>query len=203
MNDFHVPKFDVTRIHRERMLGQKSLVVWLYGLSGAGKSTLANALGVELHARRLLTMNLDGDILRHGINKDLGFSQADRAENLRRAAEVAHLALQVGSVVVCSFITPLNSMRSLVREIIGPDDLLDVFVRCSFDTCERRDVKGLYARAKANTLTHFTGKDSSFELPDVEPTLTIDTETTRIEECTTILLDTVLKRITRPISEKS
>jgi adenylylsulfate kinase len=189
------PVFSVTRADKERLLGQRGLVVWLYGLSGAGKSTLANELSRALHQAGRLALNLDGDVLRNGLNRGLGFTEQDRMENLRRAAEVARLSLETGSVVVCSFITPLNTMRRMVRNIIPADDLLDVYVRCSYSTCAARDVKGLYAKAKANTLANFTGKDSAFEEPETPPALLLDTDQWNVTECTSRLVQAVLTRV--------
>lgn len=189
------PVFTVTRTDKERLLGQRGLVVWLYGLSGAGKSTLANELAAALHRAGRLALNLDGDVLRNGLNRGLGFTEQDRMENLRRAAEVARLALETGSVVLCSFITPLNTMRRMVREIIPANDLLDVYVRCSYSTCAARDVKGLYAKAKANTLANFTGKDSAFEEPDATPALLLDTDQWDVTECTRRLVEAVLAKV--------
>ncbi len=195
MDNLVKPVFTVTRADKEGLLGQRGLVVWLYGLSGAGKSTLANELADALHRAGRLTLHLDGDVLRKGLNRGLGFTEQDRMENLRRAAEVARLALENGSVVLCSFITPLNTMRRMVRDIIPGKDLLEVYVRCSYSTCAARDVKGLYAKAKANTLANFTGKDSAFEEPDSPPALLLDTDHWDVSECTRRLLDVVLGRV--------
>ena len=147
------------------MLSQRGLVLWLYGLSGAGKSTLAIALESWLHGTGRFTQVLDGDDLRTGLNADLGFSDEDRQENIRRVAEVARLHARVGIITIVSCITPLRMLRDLAREIIGTGDFLEVFVRCSIETCERRDVKGLYARARQGRLPRFTGRDSAFEDP--------------------------------------
>ncbi|MBL9114810.1 MAG: adenylyl-sulfate kinase [Verrucomicrobiaceae bacterium] len=191
-----LPEFQVSRSDREQMLQQRGLVVWLFGLSGAGKSTLANELGQSLHKAGKLTLHLDGDILRGGLNQGLGFTKEDRLENIRRAAEVAKLSVQSGCVVICSFITPLEEMRGLVREIIHKDDLLEVYVRCSFATCANRDVKGLYKAAAANQVANFTGKDSLFEEPKIEPGLTLNTEKLTVAECTQLLASAVNARAT-------
>lgn len=189
------PAFAITRKDRENLLTQRGLVVWLYGLSGAGKSTLANEIAKVLHRSGRLTLHLDGDILRQGLNRGLGFTESDRMENLRRAAEVARLTVESGAIVLCSFITPKNVMRRMVRDIVGGQDLLEVYVRCAYDTCASRDVKGLYAKAKSNALTHFTGKDSAFEDPDHEPDLLLNTDTMSIEECTRLLEASVIGRM--------
>ena len=186
MENIH-PIFDQTlnRSSKERLLNQKGCVLWLYGLSGAGKSTLATALEKQLHSEGIMTQLLDGDNIRSGLNKNLGFSDEDRLENIRRIAEVAKLFAQSGIVTIASFITPKRALRDMAREIIGEEDYYDVFVTCSFETCEKRDVKGLYAKAKAGTIKHFTGKDSSFEPPNDEfpADLVLDTDFKNEETC--------------------
>lgn len=173
------PIFDrvLSRGEKEKKLGQRARVIWLYGLSGAGKSTLAVALERRLAAEGFTTHLLDGDNVRSGLNRGLGFTDADRAENLRRVAEVAKLFVQAGVVVLCSFITPLRAHRALAREIVGAEDFFDVHVAASFEACARRDPKGLYAKAAAGGVGQFTGKDSSFEPPlSGESSLEIVTE---------------------------
>ena len=186
MENIH-PIFDQTldRSSKENLLKQKGCVLWLYGLSGAGKSTLATALEKQLHSEGIMTQLLDGDNIRTGLNKNLGFSDEDRHENIRRIAEVARLFAQAGIVTITSFITPKRSLRALAREIIGEADFHDVFVTCSFATCEKRDVKGLYAKARAGNIKHFTGKDSSFEPPgdDLPASLVLDTDQKSKEAC--------------------
>ncbi|MED6325949.1 MAG: adenylyl-sulfate kinase [Verrucomicrobiota bacterium] len=151
---------------KEALLNQRGLVVWLYGLSGSGKSTLATALERRLHEEGVFTQVLDGDNIRTGLNNNLGFSDEDRSENIRRIAEVAKLFASAGVVTITSFICPRNELRTLAREIVGQADFLEVYVECSFETCEQRDVKGLYAKAKAGQVQNFTGRDSSFEAPE-------------------------------------
>ena len=151
---------------KEALLNQRGLVVWLYGLSGSGKSTLATALERRLHEEGVFTQVLDGDNIRTGLNNNLGFSDEDRSENIRRIAEVAKLFAASGVVTITSFICPRNKLRTLAREIVGQADFLEVYVECSFETCEQRDVKGLYAKAKAGQVQNFTGRDSSFEAPE-------------------------------------
>jgi adenylylsulfate kinase len=197
------PIFDrvLPRAEKEARLGQRGRVIWLYGLSGSGKSTLAIALERRLHAEGFATQLLDGDNIRSGLNRGLGFSDADRAENIRRIAEVAKLHAHAGLVTLCSFITPLRSLRALAREIIGPADLLEVYVKASFDTCARRDPKGLYAKAAAGGVGQFTGKDSAFEEPTAADadlaggTLVVDTEAASPEACLATLHAAVLARI--------
>jgi adenylylsulfate kinase len=173
------PTFDrlLSRADKEARLRQRARVIWLYGLSGSGKSTLANALERKLHAENFTTHLLDGDNVRTGLNRDLGFSDADRAENIRRVAEAAKLFVQAGVVVIAAFITPQRALRELARGIIGVDDFLEIYVSASFDECARRDPKGLYAKAGAGQVKQFTGRDSAFEPPAPgEPSLVLDTE---------------------------
>ena len=151
---------------KEALLNQRGLVVWLYGLSGSGKSTLATALERRLLEEGVFTQVLDGDNIRTGLNNNLGFSDEDRSENIRRIAEVAKLFASAGVVTITSFICPRNELRTLAREIVGKADFFEVYVECSFETCEQRDVKGLYAKAKAGQVQNFTGRDSSFEAPE-------------------------------------
>ncbi len=171
------PTFDrmLPREAKEALLGQRGLVVWLHGLSGSGKSTLAHLLERKLHEEKIFTKLLDGDNVRTGLNHNLGFSDEDRKENIRRVAEVAKLFSDAGVVTIASFITPRNDLRAIAREILGGDDLLEVYVKASFETCAERDVKGLYAKAKAGEVKQFTGKDSAFEEPD-HADLVLDTE---------------------------
>ncbi|ATC62635.1 adenylyl-sulfate kinase [Nibricoccus aquaticus] len=173
------PIFDrvLRRSEKEARLKQRARVIWLYGLSGSGKSTLAVALERRLFAEGFTTHLLDGDNVRSGLNRGLGFSDADRVENIRRVAEVAKLFAHAGVVPICSFITPLKALRESAREIIGAEDFFDVYVKASFETCARRDPKGLYAKAGAGGVKQFTGKDSAFEEPAAgEVSLVIDTE---------------------------
>lgn len=190
------PEFDkmLNRGDKESLLKQRGQVIWLYGLSGSGKSTLARALEKALHDKGFHTQILDGDNIRSGLNNNLGFSDEDRNENLRRIAEVAKLFLNAGVVTITSFITPKEDFRTMARDIVGADDFLDVFVKASFETCEERDVKGLYAKAKAGKIANFTGRDSSFEEP-AHPGLLIDTDTQNIEESLNTLIEQVLPRI--------
>lgn len=182
------------RSEKERLLGQRALVVWFYGLSGSGKSTLANALERRLHEAGRFTKLLDGDNIRSRLNRDLGFSDEDRSENIRRIAEVARLFLDAGAIVLCSFITPRQELRDLAHATVGPDDFLDVFVDASFEECARRDVKGLYAQAESGRIARFTGRDSGFERPE-NPGLHLDTE--RLDEagCLRQLHETIAPRI--------
>ena len=154
-----------TRADQEAHLRQRARAIWLFGLSGAGKTTLAVALERQLAAAGHTVARLDGDQVRAGLNQGLGFSDADRTENLRRVAEVARLFVHSGVIAICSFITPRQGQREMIRGIIGAEDLIDIHVEASFATCAQRDPKGLYARAQANQVPQFTGRDSAFEAP--------------------------------------
>ena len=160
---------------KESLLGQRGVVIWLYGLSGSGKSTIANALERSYHASGRLTQILDGDNIRSGLNADLGFSAEDRSENIRRIAEVAKLFKEAGIITITSFITPREDLRAQAREIIGVDDVVEVYVKAGFETCARRDVKGLYAKAAAGGVEDFTGKDQGFEEP-ISPDIILATD---------------------------
>lgn len=164
-----------TPAERAAQMGQRPVVVWLFGLSGSGKTTLANALDRRLAQEGRFSCVLDGDNVRTGLNAGLGFSDEDRRENIRRVAEVSKLFVEAGMVVISSFITPRRELRDLARVIIGRENLLEVFVEASYEACLRRDPKGLYVRAEAGAVPSFTGRDSAFEPPD-RVDLTLHTE---------------------------
>ena len=181
---------------KEAQLKQRGHVFWFYGLSGSGKSTLANALERKLAERGYVTKILDGDNIRSGLNADLGFSDADRGENIRRIAEVARLFLDSGIIVITSFITPKRELRAKARQIVGPDDCTPVHIEASFETCAERDVKGLYAKAAAGGVKNFTGKDSSFEAPEQgDSDWTISTDKQSEEDSLKQILEKVLPLI--------
>ena len=182
------------RSDRETVTQQRSKVVWMCGLSGSGKSTLASALEKRLYAEGKLVYVLDGDNIRTGLNSGLGFSDEDRLENIRRIAEVSKLFADAGLVAINSFITPNASLRAMAREIIGKDDLIEVYVKASFETCMKRDVKGLYAKAEKGLVPQFTGKDSGFEEPE-DSDLVINTEAMTIEESLDKLFDFVFPKL--------
>ncbi|MBJ7361657.1 MAG: sulfate adenylyltransferase subunit CysN [Ilumatobacteraceae bacterium] len=182
----------VGREQRELMNEQQGFVVWLTGLSGSGKSTLANALEVMLHQRKIRTFVLDGDNVRHGLNADLGFTETDRAENIRRVAEVAKLFVDAGMVTIVSFISPFEAERSLAREIIGESDFFEVFVDAPMVVVEKRDTKGLYAKARAGLLPNFTGVDSPYEIP-TNPNLRVESSVSSVVEC----LDQIVAELVR------
>ena len=190
------PIFDrmMTRGDKEALLGQRSLMVWFTGLSGSGKSTIAIALERELHQRGLLCRILDGDNIRSGINNNLGFSEADRVENIRRIAEVSKLFVDTGIITIAAFISPSNDIREMAADIIGRDDLVEVYVSTPIEECERRDVKGLYAKARRGEIKNFTGISAPFEAPE-HPALTLDTSVLTLEESVHKLLELILPRI--------
>lgn len=180
---------------RASQVGQRPVVVWLFGLSGSGKTTLANALDRRLAQAGRLSFVLDGDNVRTGLNAGLGFSDDDRRENIRRVAEVSKLFVDAGLVVINSFITPTRSLRELARAIIGRERLIEVFVAASFEACAQRDPKGLYARANQGGVKAFTGKDSAFEAPE-EADLILETEKESPEESLGRLWALVEPRVT-------
>ncbi|HVP28650.1 MAG TPA: adenylyl-sulfate kinase [Myxococcota bacterium] len=171
----------VGRRDRERLLGQRGATIWLTGLSGSGKSTIAVAAERELVARGRLAYVLDGDNIRHGLNKNLGFSPADRTENIRRIAEVAKLFSDAGVIVLTSFISPYRADRDAARALFATGDFVEVFVSASVETCESRDVKGLYKKARAGEIPEFTGISAPYEAPD-SPELVLDTNRQTLEE---------------------
>lgn len=173
---------------RAALLGHGARALWFSGLSGSGKSTIARALEVELVKQGILAYILDGDNIRMGLNKDLGFSEDDREENLRRIAEVTRLLVEAGVVCIVAFISPLRRSRERARQIIGPERFSEVYVSTSLDTCESRDVKGLYARARAGEIKDFTGIDSPFE-PPADPELNLDTGALSIQESVAHILN--------------
>ena len=176
-----------TAARREQILAQRGGVVWFTGLSGSGKTTLARALEAELLARGHRPFILDGDSLRTGLCRDLGFSEADRNENIRRAAEVARLFADCGVLCLTAFISPMRAAREQARAIVGPDRFLEVHLCTDFQVCEQRDVKGLYKRARAGQVADFTGLTSPYE-PPLKPDLAVDTAAVGVEEAVGQLL---------------
>jgi adenylylsulfate kinase len=189
------PTFDrfLQREDREDLLGQHAKVIWLTGLSGSGKTTLAIALERELYNEGKLVYVLDGDNVRTGINNNLGFSEEDRKENIRRIAEVAKLFAQAGVITICCFVSPTIEIRALARNIIGENDFLEVYVNASLESCEKRDVKGLYAKARSGELKDFTGIHQPFEAP-VNPWIEIKTDTQTLEQSIAQLTEAVQNR---------
>lgn len=175
---------------KETLLKQKGGVYWMFGLSGAGKSTIANAVERKLHEQGRMTSILDGDNLRTGVNSNLGFTDEDRLENVRRASEIAKILASQGIITFVSVITPKDELRQMAREIVG-DDYNEVYIHASFETTAQRDVKGLYAKAAKGEIKNFTGKDSGFEIPN-SPDLQLDTEGNTAEECAQTLFDYIM-----------
>ena len=180
-------KHKVTKEDRQKLLKQKSPVIWLTGLSGSGKSTIANELGIKLQEKGKLAYILDGDNVRMGLNKDLGFSDDDRKENIRRIAEVAKLLSDAGVIVITAFISPFREERERAKDIIGRDNFLEVYVKADLSVCEERDPKGLYKKARAGEIPMFTGIDSPYEEPNTN-FKTVDTAKLSVEECTNVLM---------------
>lgn len=183
------PIFDrmLSRQDKETLLHQRGVMLWFTGLSGSGKSTVAIALERELHKRGLLCRILDGDNIRMGINANLGFSEEDRRENIRRVAEVAKLFVDTGIITIAAFVSPTEELRQLAESIIGKDDFKEIFISTPIEECERRDVKGLYARARRGEVKNFTGISAPFEAPK-HPALSIDTSKIPLEESVNMLL---------------
>ena len=197
MEDNHIyPIFDrmLGRADKELLLKQHSVMIWFTGLSGSGKSTVAIALERELHERGLLCRILDGDNIRSGINNNLGFTEADRVENIRRIAEVGKLFIDSGIITLAAFISPNNDIREMAATIIGKENFLEVYVNTPLEVCEERDVKGLYAKARRGEVKNFTGISAPFEAPE-NPALTLDTSRLSLEESVNKLLELILPKI--------
>ncbi|APH05314.1 adenylyl-sulfate kinase [Bacillus weihaiensis] len=171
----------ISKEERQVRNSYPSYVLWFTGLSGSGKSTLANALARYLYESSIQTYVLDGDNIRHGLNKDLGFTDQDRKENIRRIGEVSKLFVDSGQIVITAFISPFREDRQQVKEILAENEFFEVYVKCSIDECEIRDPKGLYKKARNNEIKHFTGIDSPYEEPET-PAITVDTEHQTIEQ---------------------
>lgn len=190
------PIFDkmLTRADKEELLHQHSVMIWFTGLSGSGKSTIAIALERELQKRGLLCRILDGDNIRSGINNNLGFSEEDRVENIRRIAEIGKLFVDTGIITIAAFISPNNDIREMAANIIGKENFLEIFVSTPIEECEKRDVKGLYAKARRGEIKNFTGISAPFEAP-ANPALSIDTSKLSVEESVNKLLELILPKI--------
>ena len=184
----------MTRQDKESLLGQRGIMIWFTGLSGSGKSTVAMGVERELHAQGILCRILDGDNVRTGINNNLGFSAEDRIENIRRIAEIGKLFVQTGVVTLACFVSPTNDIRQMAREIVGEEDFLEVYISTPIEECERRDVKGLYARARKGEVKNFTGISAPFEAP-VSPDIAIDTSKIPLEESVRTLTELIIKRV--------
>ncbi len=189
------PIFDksLSNDEKEKALSQKGVVIWMVGLSGSGKSTLATGLENRLHQNGFHTMLLDGDNLRSGINSNLGFSEEDRIENIRRAAEISKLFAFNGTVTICSLISPTEKIRKMASEIIG-DKYCEVFINCPIEVCEARDVKGLYAKARKGEIKNFTGIDSPFEIPK-NSEVDVKTNEMNLEDSLDFLYNSIINKI--------
>jgi bifunctional enzyme CysN/CysC len=183
---------DITKELRETHMGQKAVTIWFTGLSGAGKSTIANELEKRLFAMGKFSMLLDGDNVRMGLNKNLGFKEEDRIENIRRIAEVSKLMNDAGLIVLTSFISPFIKDRRNAKDIIGENNFVEVYISTPLEECERRDVKGLYKEARSGKIKNFTGISSPYEAPE-HPAITVDTSKMSIEEC----VETILNELKR------
>ena len=192
------PIFDrmLSRSDKEELLKQHSVMIWFTGLSGSGKSTIAIALERELQKRGLVCRILDGDNIRSGINNNLGFSAEDRIENIRRIAEIGKLFVDTGIITIAAFISPNNDIREMAANIIGKEDFMEIYVSTPIEECERRDVKGLYAKARKGEIKNFTGISAPFEAPQ-HPALSLDTSKLSVEESVNKLLELILPRVTR------
>ncbi len=183
----------VAHENRVQRLGQKPGILWFTGLSGSGKSTLANALEASLFEQGRLTYVLDGDNIRHGLNRDLGFTDEARVENIRRIGEVAKLFVDAGVIVLTAFISPFRADREIVRSLVGPGQFIEIYARAPLDVCEQRDPKGLYKKARAGEIPHFTGIDSPYEAPE-NPELIVDTADHGLEACVAQISDDLRAR---------
>lgn len=192
------PVFDqfFNRQSKETLLGQHAKIIWLTGLSGSGKSTISKGLEKSLQEEGFLTMVLDGDNVRTGINNNLGFSDTDRKENIRRIAEVAKLFLNNGIITLCSFVSPTEEIRGMAKSIIGAEDFIEVYVNTPLEECERRDIKGLYAKARKGEIKDFTGVNAPWEEPH-KPNLEIKTKDKTVEESVKELTNYILPIVTQ------
>lgn len=186
--------FKTTKLQREQLRGHKAYLLWFTGLSGSGKSTLANLVEIALHQQGISTYILDGDNIRQGINKDLSFAPQDRTENIRRIAEISNLMLDAGVVTLAAFVSPYIKDRMAVKQIVGPDNFIEVFVNTSLAECERRDVKGLYKKARSGEIKNMTGISAPYEAP-INPDLEVVTDGHSIEESVEIIINFITKKL--------
>ncbi len=193
-NNVYNQNYSISKIDRNKKNNHSSLMILFTGLSGSGKSTIASKLEQHLHSQNLQTYTLDGDNMRLGLNSDLGFSPEDRNENLRRIGEVSKLMVDAGLVTLAAFVSPLQSDRKLIETIVGSDNFIEIFVNTSLEECERRDVKGLYAKARKGEIPNFTGISSPYEAPE-NPSLEINTENTSVENAVEIITEYLKNKI--------
>ncbi|WP_179004917.1 adenylyl-sulfate kinase [Winogradskyella forsetii] len=186
--------YKVTKSDREKLHGHRSLLMWFTGLSGSGKSTLANLVEEALHKMRISTFSLDGDNIRQGINKDLSFAPEDRTENIRRIAEISNLMVDAGVVTLAAFVSPYIKDRDNIRHIVGEENFVEIYINTSLEECERRDVKGLYKKARAGEIKNMTGVSAPYEAP-VNPDLEIVTDHQSIETSVQTILDFIIQKL--------
>jgi len=185
--------YNITKSQRELLHGHKAYLLWFTGLSGSGKSTLANLVEMELHKKGLSTYILDGDNVRQGINKDLGFTPQDRSENIRRIAEISNLMLDAGVVTLAAFVSPYKKDREVVKQIVGPDNVIEIYVNTSLAACERRDVKGLYKKARTGEIKNMTGISAPYQAP-THPNIEVVTDGKTIQESVAIIMQFLNKK---------
>jgi adenylylsulfate kinase len=186
--------YQVHKFQRQKLLNQNSLLMWFTGLSGSGKSTIANALEYKLHQEGFKTYALDGDNIRKGINSDLTFSPQDRKENIRRIAEVSNLMVDAGVVVMAAFVSPYKKDRENIARIVGNDNFVEIFVNTSLEECEKRDVKGLYKKARSGEIKNFTGVNAPYEAPD-NPDIEVITDNLSVDESVLKIYDTIKQKL--------
>lgn len=186
--------YKINKADREKLHDHRSFLLWFTGLSGSGKSTIANALEVQLHEKGISTYTLDGDNIRQGINKDLGFSHEDRTENIRRIAEFAHLMVDAGVVTLAAFVSPYIKDREAIRTIVGKDHFIEIYINTSLEECERRDVKGLYKKARAGEIKNMTGISAPYEVP-INPDLEIITDHQSIDASVQQILEFIHQKL--------
>lgn len=197
MSNVFSQEYEINKERQNQQKGHRSFLVWFTGLSGSGKSTIANTLVNKLFENGVNVYALDGDNLRLGLNKDLHFSEQDRTENLRRIAEVSKLMTDAGLVTVAAFISPLEKHRQMVKEIVGANNYVEIYIETSLEECEKRDVKGLYAKARKGEIKEFTGISSPYEVP-VNPTLKINTQKNSVDEA----VEQILELLSNPLKLK-
>ena len=186
--------YNITKADREKLNGHRSFLLWFTGLSGSGKSTLANLVEMELHKRGISTFSLDGDNIRQGINKDLSFAPEDRSENIRRIAEIAHLMVDAGVVTLAAFVSPYIKDRENIKSIVGDENFIEIYINTSLDECERRDVKGLYKKARAGEIKNMTGISAPYEAPQ-HPDIEIVTDHQTIETSVDTILEFIIQKL--------
>lgn len=193
-NNVYNQNYSVSKLERNKKNNHSSLMILFTGLSGSGKSTIASKLEQVLHSQNFQTYTLDGDNMRLGLNNDLGFSTEDRNENLRRIGEVSKLMIDAGLITLAAFVSPMKADRALIEKIVGTTNFIEIFVNTSLEECERRDVKGLYAKARNGEIPNFTGISSPYEAPE-NPSLEINTENTSVEKAVQIITEYLKNKI--------